>query len=458
MRSFAVLCVLSAIAMSSINITLVNIALPVLSADLHIPASLAICVVSLYQLTLLLLLLATSTLGNAAGFKNIFLAGIAVFTLSSVGCAAAHTFTELIFWRVVQGVGAAAIQGGYLSLLLLIYPKEQLGRGTGLASAMFSLTAVAGPPLAAVTLSCLSWHYLFLLNVPVGIAALLLGYYHLPANRQENNQDSIAGHSRHLSDFILHILTFGLFFAAASLWMHCPVRTLLNSIITILCLLIAVLYVRKQSRQATPFLPVDLLKNPVFAVPLLLIVLYFAALMTSIVAFPFVLQQKYGYTPAHAGFMLTAFALATLASSPLAGYLIEKTNPLYLPAAGFCFLSIGTFSLTMLPVSPSPVSLIWRLGLCGIAAGCILPANNFLGMRAAPPNRTGAASGMIATAMMFGQILGMLCVTAVFAFAGNGNLLPFGVSGIISIAGALLACFYAWKATFNRQQIKENEK
>jgi DHA2 family multidrug resistance protein-like MFS transporter len=445
MRSFAVLCVLLSIVMSSINITLVNIALPVLAKDLHIPSSQAICIVSLYQLTLLLLLLAASTLGNAAGFKNVFLAGIAIFTLSSAGCAVSHTFAELVFWRVVQGA-AAAIQGCYLSLLLLIYPKEQLGRGTGLAAAMFSLTAVAGPPLAAVTLSYLSWHYLFLLNVPVGIAALLIGCYHLPANRP----DSTAGHSVHISalhltDFILHILTFGLFFTAASLWMHFPAYTLLNSVLTILCILFAVLYVRKQFQQTSPFLPVDLLKNSAFAVPLLLMIFYFAALMTSIVAFPFILQQKYNYTPAHAGFMLTAFALATLAAAPLAGYFIEKINPLYFSVAGFCLFTGGTFSLAMLPESPSPIALIWRLVLCGIAAGCILPANNFLAMRAAPPNRSGAASGIIATSMMFGQILGMLCVTAVFAFAGNGNLLPFGVSGIIGTAGASLAVFCAWK-------------
>jgi len=161
----AIVAVLLCVVTASINITLINLALPVIAKELNATADQVIYVVSGYQLTLVLFLLIASNLGDFLGFKRVFLAGAVVFAVASLGCAIAQSLSVLIFFRIIQGLGATAIQGSYFSLLALIYSKRQLGRGMGLSSMTFALATLAGPPLAALILAIGSWHWLFISTV-----------------------------------------------------------------------------------------------------------------------------------------------------------------------------------------------------------------------------------------------------------------------------------------------------
>ena len=427
----AVVAVLLCIVAASINITLINLALPVLATELHVGAEQIIYVVSGYQLTMVLFLLVLSHLGDFFGFKRVFLAGAIVFSASALGCAISPSLPVLVFFRVVQGLGATAIQGSYFSLLTLIYPKRQLGRGIGLCSMTFALATLAGPPLAALILAVGSWHWLFIISLPLGIVAGILGWRYFPANVVTVTKCPV-----NAIDVVLHVIVFGLFFFAASGWSHHPQQWVGNALLSALCICAAFVYVLKQRGQQTPFFPIDLLRQGSFGFPILLAVLSFAALLTSVVAAPFIFHNRFEYTTPQIGFFLTALTGGVILSSMVAGYTIEKVKPIYLCGVGFAILASIAFSLAVLPEKVTAYDLIWRLILFGIGSGLIQPANNFLAICAAPPHRKGAANGILATSMMFGQILGMVLVTAVFSTTGSeATLAPFCLSGIIAIIG-----------------------
>jgi len=270
-----------------------------------------------------------------------------------------------------------------------------------------------------------------MINIPLGIVSAILGWRYFPANVVTVSKCPI-----HVSDVALHVLSFGLFFFAASGWSHQPQYLAGNISLSILCACVAFFYVAGQRGRHPPFFPIDLLRQSSFALPIILSILGFAALLTTVVAIPFIFQSRFDYSAAQAGLLLTAMTGAVVISSMVAGYSIEKVSPILLCGIGFTILALGAFSLALLPDKVVTYDLIWRLALFGIGSGLISPANNFMAISTAPAERKGAANGMLATSMMFGQILGMVLVTAAFSLTGSdATLIPFLISGIVAIIG-----------------------
>ena len=146
-----------------------NVALPTIAKDLGACAATSVWIVNAYQLTITVLVLPLAALGDRLGYRRIYIPGLALFTLGSVGCALAHSLTALIYAaRVFQGVGAAAIMSMNAALVRATYPTNMLGRGIGYNALVLSISAAAGPTLAAIILSVGSWPWLFLINLPIG--------------------------------------------------------------------------------------------------------------------------------------------------------------------------------------------------------------------------------------------------------------------------------------------------
>ena len=432
----AIVAVLLCIVTASVNVTLVNLALPVMAKDFNVDAEHVIYVVSSYQLTLVLSLLVLSNLGDLLGFKRVFLTGAVVFVVASFGCAVSQSLPMLISFRIIQGLGATAIQGTFFSLLTLIYPKQQLGRGMGLCSMTFALATLSGPPLAALILAVGSWHWLFIFNIPFGIVSLILGWHYFPANAVTVTKCPI-----NVSDATLHIFTFGLFFFATSGWSHQPQQCVGNTVLTVLCLVSAFIYILRQRGQKAPFFPIDLLRQGSFGFPIILTILSFTALLTTVVAVPFIFHSRFGYSASQTGLLMTALAGATVVSSMVAGYSIERTKPIYISGIGFMIFALSAFSFALLPENVTVFDLIWRLGLFGIGGGLIQPANNFMAVSSAPAERKGAANGILSTSIMFGQTLGMVLLTVIFLLTGSEAMFsPFYISGIIATMGAVVVC------------------
>ena len=423
----AIIAVLLAIVMSVLDGTIMNIALPTLTESFHISASTSIWLINAYQLVIAILLLPMSSLGEIYGYRRIFLMGVSLFTVASFSCALCNDFVTLTIARIIQGMGAACIMSVNPALIRLIYPPEFLGRGMGINAMVIAVSAAAGPSIAGSILSIASWHWLFLINIPIGILAFVLGRKLLPENIEKGTHkfDKIGA--------LQTALTFGLFILALEDIAH---RKDISIIIIefILFLSIGYMLVKRELKQSNPILPVDLLKIPIFSLSISSSVVSFSAQMLAMISLPFFLQNVLHFNPVEIGAMLTPWPIANMISAPLGGKLIDKIHPGILGASGMGIFAFGLFMLYMLPDNPSALNIIWRIAFCGFGFGLFQTPNNVTIVSSTPPSRSGGASGMLGVARLIGQTLGTSLVAFIF------SLLPLGKK---SAACILLAMTFA---------------
>lgn len=184
-RYGAILAIALGITVSVLDGAIANVALPTIARDLNASPASSIWVVNAYQLAITVSLLSLASLGDLVGYRRIYQAGLLVFSITSLFCALSDSLLTLTIARVLQGFGAAAIMSVNTALIRIIYPQRFLGRGMGINSLIVACSSAAGPTVAAAILSVASWQWLFAINLPIGIVALLLGMKFLPANGQK---------------------------------------------------------------------------------------------------------------------------------------------------------------------------------------------------------------------------------------------------------------------------------
>ncbi|WP_192459026.1 MFS transporter [Musicola keenii] len=426
-RIGAVLTIAFGIAMAVLDGAIVNVALPTIAADFHITPASSIWIVNAYQLAITMTLLSLSSLGDILGYRRVYLVGLVLFTLMSVVCALSDSLLTLTIARILQGLAAAALMSVNTALIRQIYPKTLLGRGMSLNSLVVAVSIAAGPTIAAAILSMASWQWLFAVNLPFGVIALLLGLRYLPPSRGEK------GHRFDKASAVLNALTFGLFFTALggvahhqALWL-----TLIELAAT---LLVGTYFVRRQLSQAYPLLPVDLLRIPVFALSMGTSVSSFCAQMLAMVSMPFYFQSTLGLNEIETGLLLTPWPLATMVAAPIAGRLLERINAGILCTVGLAIFSVGLYSLAWLPVSAGYLDISLRMMICGAGFGLFQTPNNHTIVSAAPRHRSGGASGMLGTARLVGQTTGAALVALMFNFFGS-----YGTHAALLAAGSFAA-------------------
>ena len=415
LRGRAMTVIVLGITVAVLDGTIVNLALPGIARELQETASHSIWVVNAYQIATLVMLLPLATLGDIVGYRRIYMAGMLVFTVSSLGASFANSPNTLIAARALQGLGAAGIMSVNAALVRLIYPKAQLGRGMAINSLVVATSAVAGPSVAAAILSVASWPWLFALNVPLGILVLALAVRSLPAN----SAPPAAGARFSLIDMVLNILMFSLIFLGAD---RLGVREAGGQGaspvawgLLLAGIAVGFVFLQRQRKLALPLFPVDLLRIPVFALSMGTSVAAFAAQMLSYIALPFLLLDAYGRSHIEAGLLITAWPLAIVVAAPLAGRLIGRYPDGLLGGVGLALLAAGLALLAALPMHPANADIVWRMALCGLGFGLFQSPNNHTIVTAPPAHRSGAASGMLGTARLTGQTVGAVMLAAVFS-------------------------------------------
>lgn len=394
--------------MSVLDGTLMNVALPSLTKEFDVEPNTAIWLINSYQMVIMMFLLVFATFGDIIGYRKIFLSGVVVFTVASALCALSQNFAMLVCSRILQGLGAACVMSVNTALVRLIYPPEVLGRGMSINAMAVAVSSAAGPSIAGLILSTLSWHWLFAINIPLGIISFWIGYRMLP--RSSNAKKRTVG----FLDCIGNVLTFGLMIYALEGFAHHESRAIV-SIAFVAFLVIGYFYLRNQLNTSAPLLPVDLLKIPIFARSIMTSVSSFMAQMLAMVSLPFFFQDAMHFTPVEIGVLLTPWPIATMVTAPLAGRLVERYHPGILGAVGMCVFSVGLFSLYFLSEDSTIVDIFWRVMICGAGFGLFQTPNNLTIMSSAPMERSGGASGMLGMARLCGQTVGTTAVAIVFA-------------------------------------------
>jgi MFS transporter, DHA2 family, multidrug resistance protein len=408
-RYWSVIGIWLALTMAVLDGAIANVALPVIAHQLGASPAASVWVINAYQLTITVLLLPLAALGDRIGYKCIYIPGLALFTIGSVGCALGGTLPLLIAARVFQGIGAACIMSMNAALVRATYPASMLGRGMGYNAMVISVAAAIGPTLAALILSVASWPWLFLINLPVGIAALIVGRKSLPDPHGHGHPFDWV--SAVLSGAMMGFLVFGgEMFAREGAGLG--ISLVLAGVVA------AVALVWRERGEANPLMPVDLLRIPVFTLSIGTSVVSFAAQMLAYVAIPFLFQSVLGRSVFATGLLMTPWPIAVGIAAPFAGRLADRVNAGLLGGIGLAIFAVGLFFLSRLGVSPDNFDIAWRMAVCGLGFGIFQSPNNRTIVSAAPKPRSGAAGGMLATARLLGQTAGAVAVGAAFHLAG----------------------------------------
>ena len=449
-RRKAMLVMVLGIMLAVLDGTIVNLALPAIARDLNASAAHAVWVVNAYQVALLALLLPCATLGDLIGYKKVYLTGLAVFTAASLVCAMSGSLLTLALARGLQGLGAAGLMGVNAALVRRIYPRAMLGRGVALNSMVVATASVAGPTVAAAILSVADWPWLFALNLPLGILVVTLGLRSLP----ENAGPPTVGARLSALDVGLNAAMFALVVMGADA-LGVGVggdrgKLFHGALLLAAGVAVGVFYVLRQRRQAVPLLPVDLLRIPIFRLSMCGSVCAFAAQMLAFVSLPFLILDGFGRSAGQTGLLMSCWPLATVVAAPLAGRLIGKVSDGLLGGIGMALMSLGLAALTLLPAHPQSWDIAWRLAVCGFGFGLFQSPNNHTIVTSAPQHRSGGAGGMLSTARLTGQTLGVVLLAGVFSLFDPHN----GHGPMVGLVMA--ACFAAVAAVFSSMRVRHS--
>ncbi len=406
-RYWAILSIALGLILAVLNGAIANVALPTIARDVGTTPSGSIWVVNAFQLAVTVSLLPLASLGEIYGYKRVYKGGLILFTIASLFCAMSSTLPVLIVARIVQGVGAAGIMSVNGALVRFIYPRAWLGRGVGLNATIGSTASAIGPSVASAILSVAHWPWLFAVNVPLGILAIVIAWHHLPNTPRTRAKFDVGS-------ALLQALAFGLLLIGISEMGHGEAPIVIALIIAAGLGIGAYLVVHQLSRSS-PLLPVDLLRIPLFALSVASSICSFISQGMAVVALPFLFQHTLGLNQVTTGLLMTPWPLSVAVIAPFAGRMADRYPAGLLGGCGMTLMTLGTGLMVFLPHDPTMLDIAWRMTISGVGFGFFNTPNNRAIIGSAPPHRAGGASGMQATARLFGQTTGAALVALVFA-------------------------------------------
>lgn len=433
----AIACLLAAIALVVLSAAIANVALPAIASSLQVTPAVSVRVITAYQMALVMALLPCAALGERLGYRRLYTAGVALFTVASALCALAPSLSLLVAARFVQGLGGAAIMSLGVALMRFVVPQKHLGTAIGWNALAVALASGAGPTVGALALSAASWPWLFTLNLPLGALVLLAtrALPHAPGSARSLDLISVA-----LNAASFAALVVGAEFMPKSL----PLAAL---ILTAAALAMAALVRRELPRDA-PLIPIDLLREGSFRTSVIASVSCFAGQSAAMVSLPFYIQHGLGQDALRTGLLITPWPLTVAVVAPIAGRLANRVSGAWLCALGGTLLAMGLAAAALWPVHGRPSTLIPLVMLCGVGFGLFQVPNNRNMFLSAPRARSGAAGGMQGTARLTGQTMGAVLMTLLFTLTSidAAPRIGLGVAALLTLTAGLISTLRATPA------------
>ncbi|MCC6178669.1 MAG: DHA2 family efflux MFS transporter permease subunit [Chloroflexi bacterium] len=401
--------------MTTVDSSIVIISLPAIARSFGAPLAGTIeWVVIAYLLVIATVLLTFGRLSDMIGRKPIFAAGLAIFTLGSGFSGAAPSLSILIVARAIQGLGGALIFAPSVALITDAFPPSEHGKAIGLNAIAVALGISTGPTLGGLITEHLTWHWIFYVNLPVGVAGLIATLRILPTTRHAPQRFDPLGAI--LLGLGLGATTLGLSFGSEWGWTSPQlIATVAVGIVGLVLLIIV------EQRIESPTIHLALFRDRVFASAMVSLVLTFLALFAVSFLMPFYLEDLRGFSTQKSGLLLTPMSLVLGVIGPFSGALADRFGSRWLTAGGLTIACVGLVTLTQLDVNTSIVGIIWRLALTGSGIALFQTPNNRALMTAAPRSEQGEASGLLATGRVVGQSVSVAFAGAVFAIMGGSE-------------------------------------
>jgi EmrB/QacA subfamily drug resistance transporter len=436
--------------MSSLDGTIVNIALPTISSVFNISSSTVSWVATIYLLVMAGCVLIFGKLSDSVGFKRMFLSGFVIFTLGSFFCGLLpdifSSFFALIGSRAFQAIGGAMITAIAPAMIAAYIPMKQKGKAMGIVMTVAALGTAIGPTIGGILTQYISWHWIFFINVPVGICAILLGARVIPTTQPYNKN---AGFDRAGALLIFTGLAALLFAVSEGQSLGWDSPVILGSLA--LALITLGYFVWHELRTSDPLLELRLFKNRNFLMTNLVLSLVFFSFAGISYLLPFYLQYIKGFSSSDAGMIITALSVAMMVSGLLSGALYNRVGGRILCIASGIFLVAGYYMMTLLRVDTSVGFVILCLLVLGFSLGLMVtPASNMI-MNSVAKRYQGMVSSLTSLERFAPLTLGIAFANLVFiqgitAIADNRGITesaPVNIKLHLITAGFDLAFFFS---------------
>lgn len=411
--------------LSTIDESIVNVALPTLVRELSTTFPVVQWVVLVYLLTQTTLMLGVGCLGDMIGKKIIFVTGFVVFTIGSVLCGFAPSIFWLIAFRVLQAIGAAMALALGFAITTEAFPPSERGKAMGVISTVVSVGIVLGPTLGGLIIEAFSWRWIFFVNLPIGIIGTVIALRYIPPSAPEGRQRFDYGGAVSLFVSLLSLLlalTLGQQFGFAN-----PLILLLF----VTWLLFLIIFIVIEWRINQPMVELGLFKDSIFTVNLVTRFITFIALAGTLILLPFYLENVLQYSTRQVGLLLAVVPIFLGLASPIAGMLADRLGTRPVTIFGLLSLLAGYFALSTLDAQTGTWGYVLRLFPLGLGMGVFQTSNNSAIMGAVSRGRLGVTSGLLSISRTLGQTSGIALIGALWAgrvIFHHGRVLPGGAT------------------------------
>ena len=424
--------------------TVVNVALPAIQADLNADLSELEWIVAGYALTFAALLLTGGKLADLLGRRLIFVIGLAVFTASSLACGLADSGDVLIAARVVQGVGAALMNPATLSIISATFPPQQRGTAIGIWAGISALALAIGPLVGGLLTEHASWHWIFFVNVPVGLIAIAASLLLIDESRDTSAEQRLDLPGLLTSSIGLFSLTYGLIEANTYGWTSG--RIIAAFAVAAVAL---VSFVLLERFQRLPMLDLSLFRNPTFAGANGVMLLVALAMFGVFFFVSLYMQNVLGYSAVQAGAAFLPMTGLIVLVAPLAGRASDRFGSRWLMATGMVLLATQLFYFSRLGLHESYWTILPAMIIGGFGMSLVMTPSAAAAMSGVPVDKVGVGSGVLNSARQVGGSVGIALIGAIIAHEAAGRRTPEAfvdgfstalvVASLIALAGAVLA-------------------
>jgi EmrB/QacA subfamily drug resistance transporter len=408
------------VLMATLDASIVNISLPTMVEALHTNFATVQWVILSYMLVLTSMVLGVARLGDMHSKKKLYSAGLGLFMAGSLLCGLSPGVNWLIGFRALQALGGVMMQALGAAIVTEVFPTSERGRALGFIGGIVSAGLACGPAIGGVLIGLAGWRSIFLVNVPIGLIAGFLVARHVPLLPpvRHGQRFDISGAGIMLITLLSYALAMTL--GESSGFGDSLVRILL----LVTAFGVSALFV-VENRVHQPMIDLDLFRNVLFTLNLLMGFLVFITL-AGVIIFPFFLEWVKGYSTEQVGLMMMVVPISMGVLAPIAGSLSDRFGSRGISLIGLVVVAAGCLSISTLHKEVSTAGYIVRMIPLGVGLGIFQSPNNSAIMGAVPKERLGVASGLLALSRTLGQstglpLMGALFITLVYS---NGNLLP----------------------------------
>lgn len=400
-RKLILLNVVFMMFMATFDASVVSVALPIMTQKLSVTSEAISWVVTSYLIVISATVLIFGRLGDIRGKSTVFSHGVLAFAFGSLLCGISDSFVFLVFARVIQALGAAAAMATSQGIITQVFPAHERGSALGISASTVALGSLVGPPLGGFIVSVLSWKFIFLINVPIGIFAYFMGLRILPKRgRPTGEKMDIKG--AFLFSLVI-VMLFGSLISEEDLGG-------VNPIIIAGFIMAAIMmagFVWTEKREQMPLLQFKMFKNTLYSLSIFCAFVSFVSISATVIVQPFYLENTLKLSPALTGLVMMAYPVVLSVTAPTSGYLSDRIGSESLTFLGLILTSLGLFLMSTLDRHSSVSFMVVFVGIMAAGNGVFQAPNNSLVMSLVPRDKLGIAGSMNALVRNLGMVFGV---------------------------------------------------